>query len=151
LVDAYSAALRSRPKRYQRSHEITVWQKDRDLSHDLSIFGAGLVVSTFDPIIFNGLNLNPPVKRFPDKAVLGASQEDSLGASVTLQLPEKLFYSDIELHSQHVVVSVTGPKIEDAMLTPPFIPQLNEYYGRNAYFLYNRARAVGRCIQPLPA
>lgn len=141
LTEAYSAALRSRPKRYQWSHEITVWQKDRDLPHDLSILGAGLVVSTFEPGIFNGLNLNPPVKRFPDKAVLGVSQEDSLGASVTLQLPEKPFYSDIELHSQHVVVSVTGPKIGDSMLTPPFIPQLNEYYGRNAYFLYNRARA----------
>jgi hypothetical protein len=40
-----------------------------------------------------------------------------------------------------MVVSVTGPNIGDAMLTPPFIPQLNEYYGRNAYFLYNAARA----------
>ncbi|MGH9665294.1 MAG: hypothetical protein ACRD9L_12800, partial [Bryobacteraceae bacterium] len=139
LVDAYSAALRSRPKRFQWSHEITIWQEDRDLTHDLSVFGAGLVISTFDPVIFNGLNLNPPVKRFADKTVLGASQEDSLGVSVTFLLPEKPFYSEIELHSQHMVVSVSGPKIGDAMLTPPFIPQLNEYYGRNA--LCDRARA----------
>jgi hypothetical protein len=141
LVDAYAAALRARPKRYQWSHDITVWQKDRDLSRDLSVFGTDLVSSTFDPFIFNGLNLNPPVKRFPEKAVLGLRQEDNLGASVTFQLPEKPFYSDIELHSQQVVVSVTGPKIGDAMLTPPFIPQLNEYYGRNIYFIYNQARA----------
>lgn len=141
LVDAYTAALRSRPKRHQWSHEVTIWQKDRDMSHDLSIFGAGIVLSTFDPVIFNGLNLNPPVKRFPDKAVLSASQEDSVGSSVTFQLPEKPFYSDIDLHAQHMVVSVSGPNIGTAMLTPPFIPQLNEYYGRNAYFRYNRARA----------
>lgn len=141
LTDAYSAALRARPKRYEWSHEVTIWQKDRDSSRDLSLFGAGLVISTFDPIIFNGLNLNPPVKRFPDKSVLGLSQEDALGATVTFQLPEKPFYSDSELHSQHVVVSVTGPMIGNAMLTPPFIPQLNEYYGRNAYFIYNQARA----------
>jgi hypothetical protein len=141
LVDAYAAAIRARPKRYQWSHELTIWQKDRDLNRDLSMFGAGLSISIFDPVIFNGLNLNPPVKRFPEKAVLGLSQEDTLGASVTFQLPEKPFYSDIELHSQHVVVSVAGPKIGDAMLTPPFIPQLNEYYGRNAYFIYNQARA----------
>jgi hypothetical protein len=141
LVDAYAAALRSRPKRHEWSHEVTIWQKDHDMSHDLSIFGAGIVLSTFDPVIFNGLNLNPPVKRFPSKSVLGASQESALGTSVTFQLPEKPFDSDIELHSQHMVVSVTGPNIGDAMLTPPFIPQLNEYYGRNAYFLYNAARA----------
>ena len=141
LVDAYSAALRARPKRYQWSHEITIWQKDRDFTRDLSMFGPGLSISTFDPVIFNGLNLNPPVKRFPDKAVLGLSREDTLGASVTFQLPEKPFYSDIELHSQHVVVSVTGPKVGDAMLTPPYIPQLNEYYGRSAHFVYNEARS----------
>jgi len=141
LVDAYSTALRSRPKRHQWPHEITVWQKDRDLSHDLSVFGTGLSISTFDPIIFNGLNLNPPAKTFPAKSVLGVSQENSLGTSVTFQLPEKPFYSDFELHPQRVVVSITGPNIGDAMLTPPFIPQLNEYYGRHAYFIYNCARA----------
>jgi hypothetical protein len=141
LVEAFSAALRSRPKRHQWSHEITIWQKDRDLTHDFSIFGSGLSISTFDPVIFNGLNLNPPGKTFPGKSVLGASQETGLGTSVTFQLPEKPFYSDIELHSQHMAISVTGPNIGDAMLTPPFIPQLNEYYGRNAYFLYNAARA----------
>lgn len=140
LVDAYSSALRSRPKRQAWSHEITIWQKDRDLTHDFSIFGGGLSISTFGPVIFNGLNLNPPAKAFPSKSVLGASQETGLGTSVTFQLPEKPFYSDIELHSQHVVVSVAGPNIGDAMLTPPFIPQLNEYYGRNAYFPYNAAR-----------
>jgi hypothetical protein len=141
LVDTYSAALRSRPKQHEWSRDITIWQKDRDTSHDLSIFGPRCVISTFNPVIFNGLNVNPPVQTFPNKTVLGASQENSLGASVTFLLPEKPFYSDVELHSQNMVVSVTGPKIGDAMLTPPFIPQLNEYYGRDAYFIYNRARA----------
>jgi hypothetical protein len=141
LTDAYSSALRARPKRYEWSHEVTIWQKDRDLSRDLSVFGPGLVISTFDPIIFNGLNLNPPLKRFPDKSVLGLGQEYAHGSSVTFQLPEKPFYSDFELHSQLVVVSVTGPMIGNAMLTPPFIPQLNEYYGRNAYVIHNQARA----------
>src|SRR5262249_6547184 len=125
LVEAYSAALRARPKRHQWSSEITIWQKDRDAPRDLSMFGTGLIVSTFDPIVLNGLNLNPPVKRFPDKSVLGLSREDTLGPSVTFQLPEKPFFSDIELHSQQVVISVSGPTIGGAMLTPPFIPQLN--------------------------
>jgi hypothetical protein len=141
FLDAYSAALRSRPKRHQWSHEITIWQKDSDVTHDLGIFGLDLSISAFDPVLFNGLNLNPPAKTFARRSVLGASQESGLGTSVTFQLPEKPFRSDIELHSQHMVVSVTGPNIGDAMLTPPFIPQLNEYYGRKAYSLYNCARA----------
>jgi hypothetical protein len=40
-----------------------------------------------------------------------------------------------------VVVSVSGPNIGDAMITPPFVPQLNEYYGRTAYFRGSAARS----------
>jgi hypothetical protein len=112
-----------------------VWQGDRDFSRDLSIFGAGLSLCAFNAGIFNGLNLNPPVMGVPGKAVLAASDEDCLGMSVTFQRSEKPFFSDIELHSQMMVVSVSAPSIGKAMLTPPFIPELNEYYGRNAYFL----------------
>ncbi len=96
---------------------------------------------TVDAGIFNGLNLNPPVMGFGDKSVLGASAEDALGTSVTFQLPDKPFFSDVELHSQMMVVSVSAPNIGKAMLTPPFIPRLNDYYGRHVYFIYNKARA----------
>lgn len=61
FVEAYSALLHDRPKRSPSPSEVSVWQRDRDLSRDLSIFGAGLSVCTFDAGIFNGLNLNPPV------------------------------------------------------------------------------------------
>jgi len=54
---------------------------------------------------------------FSEQSVLGASAEDSLGTSVTFQLPEKPFFSDIELYSQMMVVSVSAPTIGKAMLT----------------------------------
>ena len=38
-------------------------------------------------------------------------------------------------------MSVSGPNIGNAMLTPPFIPRLNEYYGRRAYFRGSAARS----------
>jgi hypothetical protein len=141
FVTAYSELLRNRPKPPHSSFDINVWQKDRDHTKDLSVFGGNLSVPTFDAGIFNGLNLNPPVMSFPERSVLGVSAQDDLGVSVTCQLPEKPFFSDIEFHSQMVVVSVSAANIRNAMLTPPFIPQLNEYYGRNAYFIYNKARA----------
>jgi hypothetical protein len=141
LVGAYSALLRGRPKRNPYPNDVTAWQKDRELKHDLSVFGAGISNPAFGPGIFNGLNLNPPVMTFPEKSVLGAASEDTLGTTVTFELPEKPYETDIDLHSQMVVVSVSAPNIGKAMLTSPFIPVLNEYYGRNAYFIYNKARA----------
>jgi len=141
FVNVYAEVLRSRPKRSHLPGYITVWMKDRDLSTDLSVFGAGVSLSTFDSGLFNGLNLNPPIMGFSDKSALGTTTNDNLGTSVTFQLPEKPFFSDTELHSQMVVVSVSAPNIDNAMLTPPYVPQLNEYYGRKAYFHYNKARA----------
>ena len=122
LVESYAKLLHERPKRTQSPSDINVWQKDRDCSRDLGIFGSGLSLCTFDAGLFNGLNLNPPFMTFPEHSVLGAyAQEDSLGTSVTFLLPEKPFFSDADLHSQMMVVSVSGPNLGNAMLTPPFI------------------------------
>lgn len=141
LITAYAAWLRQRPKRATSFADITVWKKGRDVPGDLGIFGEGISLSGFDPIIFNGLNLNPSVMTFAGKSVLGASLEDSLGAGVAFQLPEKPVFADAPLHAQKVVVSVSGPNIGNAMLTPPFIPRLNNYYGRKAYFRGSAARS----------
>jgi hypothetical protein len=141
LIAAYAAWLRQRPRRATSFPDIAVWKKDRDVPGDLGIFGERVSLSPFDPIIFNGLNLNPSVMTFAAKSVLGASLEDSLGTGVAFQLPEKPFFADADLYVQKVVVSVAGPNIGNAMLTPPFVPQLNAYYGRTAYFRGSAARS----------
>jgi DNA-directed RNA polymerase subunit RPC12/RpoP len=141
FVQAFAEVLRSRPKSNHLPGYVSVWQKDRDLSADMTVFGAGVSLCTFDAGLFNGMNLNPPLMAFPDKSALGTSVENNLGTSVTFQLPEKPFSSDPQFHSQMVVASVSASNIGNTMLTPPFIPQLNEYYGRKAYFLYDKARS----------
>jgi hypothetical protein len=141
LVETFAALLRQRPQNDPSPNNISVWQRNLDLSRDLSIFGPGLSLCTFSAGSLNGLNLNPPVMTFPAKPVLGAAADNSLGTSVTFLLPEKPFYSDFELHTQMMVVSVSAPNVGNAMLTPPFIPALNEYYGRNEYFMHDKARA----------
>ena len=40
-----------------------------------------------------------------------------------------------------VVASISSGKVDNALLTPPFIPQLNEYYGRHAYLRSDKVRA----------
>lgn len=141
LIESFATILRQRPQNDPSPNNISVWAKNLDPSRDLRIFGPGLSLCTFSDGSLNGLNLNPPVMTFPAKPVLGAAAENSLGTSVTFLLPQKPFYSDFELHTQMVVVSVSAPNIGNAMLTPPFIPALNEYYGRNLYFMHDKARA----------
>jgi hypothetical protein len=111
LIAAYGGWLRQRPKRATSFPDIAVWKKDHDVPGDLGIFGEGVSLSAFDPIIFNGLNLNPSLMTFAAKSVLGASLENGLGTGVAFQLPEKPFLADTALHVQKVVVSVTGPNI----------------------------------------
>ncbi|MBZ5670341.1 MAG: hypothetical protein LAO04_11495 [Acidobacteriia bacterium] len=141
FTKAWSQLIHDRPKRNDWLTEISVWGKDPAAQVDLSPFGAGVLLCTMRHSTWNGLNLNPPVMGFEPKSTLGAAAEDQLGTSVTFQVPEKPFFSDFELHSQMVVASISAGNIDNALLTPPFIPQLNEYYGHHAYFLPNKVRA----------
>ena len=74
--------------------------------------------------------------------MLGAVSENGY-TSVAFELPPKPFFDDlVGLHNQHVVVSVHPLVQPDGIiLRPPYLPQLNEYYGRDAYFLYNAVRS----------
>jgi hypothetical protein len=61
---------------------------------------------------------------------------------VTFELPPKPFFDDRALHNQQVVVSVHPlVKTKNVVLKPPYFPPLNEYYGRQAYFMYHSVRS----------
>jgi len=72
----------------------------------------------------------------------------SLGSSVpslTFQLPDKPFFHASDFRTQHVVVSVhpIGSLAEEDENTfwIPYVPELNEYYGRQMCFMPRAARA----------
>jgi hypothetical protein len=141
LVDNHLTKLRARPADPRGiTNRISIWNKSRDMKMDVGAFGADLILPTFSSGILNGLNLNPTVVAFEEKAVLGLIS-DNTGASAAFELPPKPFFDGPEFYMQKVVVSV-HPLLRDenAVLQPPFLPLLNEYYGREIH-LYNTVRS----------
>ena len=138
-------SLRARPKgRFESDDAIAIWSKDRDEQRNLSVFGKGLRVCTADQGVWNGLNIKAPYMYFSEGSSL-ANVGTSFGKQrVSFQLPSKPFAEDRWTHNQHLVISLDmGIGLfgnERSTLTTPYIPELNEFYGRNYYFEWDKAR-----------
>lgn len=138
--------LRSRPKgRFESENEIAIWFKESMPEFDVGVFGQGLRLCTARNGTWNGLTVKAPCMYFSEGSVLAAIGEDFAGLpKLAFQLPPKPFNEDTRLYDQHLVVSI-NPGIglfgnERATLQTPYVPELNEYYGRQYYFEWNKAR-----------
>jgi hypothetical protein len=124
---------------------ISVWAKSRDGCNPRD-FAPNTVGCTATSTTWNGSIVLPPLMYISEQSVLASVEENKARVpSISFQLPKKPFFADPELHSQQVVVSVR-PIIDiardsQATIKPPHIPELNEYYGREAHFIYNEARS----------
>jgi len=126
-------------------NHIGIWSKNREISEDLSgIFGKGLLRYTVNNTIWNGLNVKPPFVYFEDKSVLGVMSNDYDIPDINFQLPQKPFYDYSEFSNQHFIVSISPVldirKPEGFTIKTPYIPELNEYYGRKYHFVWDAAR-----------
>lgn len=142
ISDRHLGALRARPKDARMfSDHLAIYNKSYDVEIDLTQFGDNLMRSAVSLHSWNGLNIKPPVMGFEEQSVLGTVSENG-GVAATFELPAKPFDDDVRLHTQHLVVSV-HPLVttENVVLKPPFFPRLNEYYGRDAYFDYDKVRS----------
>lgn len=142
---AWLESLRARPKgRFESDDAIAIWSKERNEQRDLSAFGKGLRICTADHGVWNGLNVKAPYMYFSEGPSL-ANIGTSFGKQrVSFQLPPKPFTEDRGSHNQHLVISLDmGIGLfgnERSTLTTPYIPELNEFYGRNYYFEWDKAR-----------
>jgi len=147
LKDAWFKRLndgisKSREGRPWEDH-VAIWAKNRDSVIPTDVLGQNTMRCTVDKHIWNGLNITPPVMHFKKRSVL-ASITDDYPPRAIFQLPDKPFLDDPQFMHQHLVVSVhalVDIANESATFSPPFIPELNEHYGRKFYYFYNRARA----------
>lgn len=145
VVDAYLAVLRMRPEDpLGWGDRVGVWCKG-GAAVDSAAFGAKTMTIELGDGIWNGLNIKPPLTYIGQHSAL-ASISDSHGIpSLSFELRAKPFYDEPELHVQSLIVSIRPlvdlGRNEETTFRYPYIPELNEYYGREAHIIYNEARA----------
>jgi hypothetical protein len=137
----YLNTLRQRPEDPFRSpNGIAIWNKSRDSAIDIGPFGDGLSRSSLSEFSKYGC-LPTSLVGFRERAVLG-TRSDGDRPSFTFELPPKPFFPDDTLHGQSAVVSIRPLVSEtNVVFTPPYFPQLNQYYGRHAHFKSTTARS----------
>ena len=106
---------------------------------------AGRTICAVDDQLWNGMNFAVPIVHFGSASALASIGDNHGGIDVSFMLPDQPFIEERGNYDQHYVVSVDPGiglfKNERATLHAPFIPQLNEFYGRNLHFQWNAARA----------
>jgi hypothetical protein len=142
----YLEMLQARPKeRHERDNLIAVWITGERPRWTENLFGEKILLRTVWPSIWNGANVIPAYMHFSEHSALGAVDERADGSwAVSFQLPTKPFSDQDRQGAQHLVVSIDAGMgsilSEHATLEAPYIPELNEYYGRRCYFEFDCVR-----------
>ncbi len=146
FTTSYLDKLRERPEDPSGwLDRIAVWSKDRAAVEGKE-FGPKILRRTVSEAIWNGLNLKPPLMQIAEEqSVLASVEDEGSTPSLSFQLPKKPFFDDVGFFNQQVITSLR-PLVglstsAETTFTYPYIPQLNEYYGRDAHFSWNVARA----------
>lgn len=124
---------------------IAIWSRSDPKTLDLAGFGEQKMFSSVNPVIWNGLNVRAPIMMFGSESVLASVDDAKEPPTIAFMIPNSPLKDDGGLSDQQYVVSV-DPGIgllgnERFTLHPPFLPHLNEFYGRNGVVRWNKARA----------
>jgi hypothetical protein len=145
LRGKHAEFIRQRKTTTQHTNsEIAVWSRSQEVVIQLG-FPAELVpyYNAVDGIdVVQGIH--PPLQFLSERTVLASLSERYGTLTLAFQLPDKPFTVEErwEWRAQHFVVSVRN-RLADAddknTFWTPYLPQLNEWYGRN---LFQRGRAA---------
>jgi hypothetical protein len=143
MARAYVKLLKERP-REEGTFEgaFGIWSK-KAKEVDVAIFQPECRIEVHKEM-WNGHNLKPPLMYIEDERVLGSRSENDGIPSLTFELREKPFYEGHEVHTQHLVASIDPLAFgEDEQVTfsYPFLPELNDFYRREACFTIDGARS----------
>jgi hypothetical protein len=87
----------------------------------------------------------PPTMTFGETSTLGVISNDLETPRVSFPLADKPFCDDSWFHTQQLVASLAFAGglygDEQHLLVPPFVPELNEFYGRAQFFQFEKARS----------
>jgi hypothetical protein len=146
-LDAFIAAIRKRPP--GAPSRFNLWSRSQQWASDLNLNELQPYQCRGDgSSVWNGLNVIPIRPRYSywHRDVVPSYSENRDGAVASFGLPDQPFdFEDPSALGQRFVVTVDanqyGPASEDLTFNTPYIPRLNEFYGRNFYSEYECARA----------
>ncbi len=142
FTEAYIAMLREQPEDPVALRDgIGIWSKE-GTEVDLPQFGPKVIRVEVRETLWN--NLKPPLMYIEERSALGSLLDSRGVPSLSFELRPKPFYDEPALHNQDLVVTVRpllDTPNEETTFRYPYIPELNEYYGGEAYFIRNEARA----------
>lgn len=141
-------------RRHEFDRGVAVWVREESVDREkfresiantLKPFGEKqFMFCTVGPGSFNGLNVRAPMMHFGQVSTLGVVGTDFGKPKISFPLDDKPFSSDSWFHTQHLVASLSfiGGLYGDDQhtLVPPYIPELNEFYGRSQH-LYDKIRS----------
>jgi hypothetical protein len=152
FVEAFLTGVREEQR--EEPNRVNFWSREAgwppmSWSPDFDVTGLRpCVCRGDDELIWNGGNIRPSKPQFTmwHRDVVPSYSENDDGAVASFALPDRPFDDDDpQALNQHFVVAVDanqyGSALDDLTFTTPFIPKLNEFYGRNFYFRYDKARA----------
>jgi hypothetical protein len=153
FVDAFLAAVRKHPIPERRC--LNIWGRALDLpwdssSIDLNVSGLPLRVWRGAYAgTWNARDLNPSRPQFSSwhRDVVVSYAEVDGEASASFALLDRPFddQGDPRAINQQFVVTVDasryGSAADDLTFETPYVPHLNDFYGRNFHFDYDKARA----------
>jgi hypothetical protein len=146
LKDAWVAKLNERSEDPEGVKErVAIWHAE-NTQVVLTDFGPNVAMYAVRESTWNGLNARPALMHIDEQQpVLGSVSTSMQTPTVHFQLPKKPFYPEAEFHGQHAVVSVRSfgghSDSDEPVFTFPFVPEINQYYGREGYFRSTAARS----------
>jgi hypothetical protein len=152
FLTAFLAAVREHPA--EERTRINFWGRGLESPWNPSSIDLDLsslqpyVCGGGDAITWNRMNLNPIRPQFSTwhRDVIASYTEADGTARASFALPDRPFDDeDTQAINQQFVVTVDarqyGWTSDDLTFETPYVPRLNEFYGRNFHFEYDKARA----------
>lgn len=140
-------ALKVRESARDPEKPFYIWSHNRDESiESLDLEGLQICRCGIDHT-WNGLNMKPVHIYLNEDHhdVVSNYSEHNRTKTATFSLPEMPFYKEVpDAHMQNFIVSVrtfSSELSDEYTFNTPFIPRLNEFYGRNFYGSYDNARS----------
>lgn len=141
--DRLTSAIANLPEPENR---LAVWSRPERLAETATMFPAlEAFRCPYDEGILNGLNLQVPTIILGQETALGiVTRERGSTPRVSFSFREKPFHDDPWFYSQHLVASISASHYRhqdpEHVFQPPYVPELNEFYGRELHFRHDRVR-----------